>query len=310
MTHPDRVGAPVTDLPQTDTVLTAHAAPAVPAAPSAGAAPAEVRPAEVRIESLHVDYGGDPVVDGVDLAVPTGAITAIIGPNGCGKSTLLKTAARVLSPSQGRVLLDGESVHRMPTRRVARMLGLLPQSAAVPEQLTVRDLVERGRFPHRGVFSPRTQEDRTAVSDALEATGMTELADRSVDELSGGQRQRAWIAMVLAQQTPVLLLDEPTTYLDLAHRLEVLRLLRALNRERGVTVVMVLHDLVEACRYSDHLIAIRDGSIYASGAPAEVITPETVSAVFGIDCITIPDPITGSPIVVPVEPDGVSDTRS
>lgn len=268
-------------------------------------------PAEVRIESLRVDYGGDPVVDGIDLVVPTGSITAIIGPNGCGKSTLLKTVARVLSPAEGRVLLDGEPVHRMPTRTVARMLGLLPQSNSVPEQLTVRDLVERGRFPHRRTFAPWTAEDRTAVADALAATGMTDLAHRAVDELSGGQRQRAWIAMVLAQQTPVLLLDEPTTYLDLAHRLEVLRLLRTLNRERGVTVVMVLHDLVEACRYSDHLIAIRDGAIYASGTPAEVITPGTVSAVFGIDCITIPDPVTGSPIVVPLEPeDGASDTSS
>ncbi|MCD1268028.1 ATP-binding cassette domain-containing protein [Microbacterium sp. MEC084] len=268
-------------------------------------------PADVRVESLRVGYGAAPIVDGIDLAVPTGAVSAIVGPNGCGKSTLLKTMARVLSPDAGRVLLDGESVHRMSTRRVARLLGLLPQSSAVPEQLTVRDLVERGRFPHRGMFTAWTADDRTAVSDALEATGMTELADRPVDELSGGQRQRAWIAMVLAQQTPILLLDEPTTYLDLAHRLEILRLLRTLNRERGVTVVMVLHDLVEACRYSDHLIAIRDGAIYASGSPAEVITPETVSAVFGVDCVTIPDPVSGMPIVVPTEPElAESDTSS
>ncbi|WP_156760859.1 ABC transporter ATP-binding protein [Microbacterium karelineae] len=272
-----------------------------PLAPALGAREAT----EIRIESLRVGYGAAPIVRGIDLDVPTGSVTAIVGANGCGKSTLLKTIARVLAPDEGRVLLDGESVHAMPTRRVARTLGLLPQSSSVPEQLTVRELVERGRFPHRGVFRPWTGDDRSSVAAALEETGMVELADRPVDELSGGQRQRAWIAMVLAQETPVLLLDEPTTYLDLAHRLDILRLLRRLNRDRAVTVVMVLHDLVEASRYSDHIIAIRDGAIHASGRPADVITPDTVAAVFGVECLTIPDPVSGSPIVVPIDPDVV-----
>lgn len=253
----------------------------------------------VRTEGLRVGYGDRPVLDGIDLGLPDGAITAIVGPNGCGKSTLLRAIGRVLSPAAGAVLLDGEPVHTMPTRHVARTLGLLPQSNVVPEQLSVRDLVERGRFPHRGAFSRWTSADQHAVDEALAATGTHELADRLVDELSGGQRQRAWIAVVLAQQTPILLLDEPTTYLDLAHRLEVLRLLRALNTTRAVTVAMVLHDLDEACRYADHLVAMRDGAVVAEGAPSDVVTPDLVKLVFGVECLTIPDPVTGTPLVIP-----------
>jgi ABC-type cobalamin/Fe3+-siderophores transport system ATPase subunit len=250
-------------------------------------------------ERLRVGYGDRPVLEGIDLRLPDGAITAIVGPNGCGKSTLLRSLGRVLSPAAGAVLLDGHPVHSMPTRHVARTLGLLPQSNVVPEQLTVRDLVERGRFPHRGAFSRWTSGDQEAVDEALAATGTHELADRVVDELSGGQRQRAWIAMVLAQQTPILLLDEPTTYLDLAHRLEVLRLLRSLNTTREVTVAMVLHDLDEACRYADHLVAMHDGVVVAEGAPNEVVTPDLVHAVFGVECLTIPDPVSGTPLVIP-----------
>lgn len=258
-------------------------------------------PHQVRVDGIHAGYGTDTILNGIDLTVPAGAVSAIVGPNGCGKSTLLKTIARVLRPTDGSVLLDGEPVHSLPTRQVAKQLGLLPQSNVVPEQLTVRDLVERGRYPHRGVFSPWSDTDRDAVAEALEVTGTVSLAERHVDELSGGQRQRAWIAMVLAQQTPVLLLDEPTTYLDLAHRLEVLRLLRRLNRDRGATVVMVLHDLNESCRYADHIIAMRDGAVHASGQPRDVVTPELVADVFGVACLTVDDPVTGTPIVVPLE---------
>jgi ABC-type cobalamin/Fe3+-siderophores transport system ATPase subunit len=253
----------------------------------------------VRAEGLRVGYGDRPVLDGIDLRLPDGAITAIVGPNGCGKSTLLRSIGRVLSPAAGAVLLDGQPVHTMPTRNVAHALGLLPQSNVVPEQLTVRDLVERGRFPHRGAFSRWTSNDQAAVDEALAATGTHELADRVVDELSGGQRQRVWIAMVLAQQTPILLLDEPTTYLDLAHRIEILRLLRSLNSSRGVTVAMVLHDLDEACRYADHLVAMHDGEVVAEGAPREIVTPDLVQFVFGVECLTIPDPVTGAPLVIP-----------
>lgn len=256
---------------------------------------------QLRVDGLYAGYGTDTILDGIDLTVPAGAVTAIVGPNGCGKSTLLKTIARVLSPTAGSVLLDGEPVHHLPTRQVATRLGLLPQSNVVPEQLTVRDLVERGRYPHRRIFSPWTDTDRDAVAEALEVTGMVSLAERYVDELSGGQRQRAWIAMVLAQQTPVLLLDEPTTYLDLAHRLEVLRLLRRLNRDQGATVVIVLHDLNEACRYADHIIAMREGAIHASGRPRDIVTPELMSEVFGVACLTVDDPVTGTLIVVPLE---------
>ncbi|GAA5126220.1 ABC transporter ATP-binding protein [Haloechinothrix salitolerans] len=258
-------------------------------------------PPQLRAENLTVAYGDRPVLDSIDIEIPSQAITAIVGPNGCGKSTLLRAMGRVLTPRAGAVLLDAEPVHRLSTRAVARTLGLLPQSNVVPEQLTVADLVVRGRYPHRGAFGRWSTTDQRAVDEALAATGTTELADRLVDELSGGQRQRAWIAMVLAQQTPILLLDEPTTYLDLAHRIEILRLLRTLNTHHGVTVVMVLHDLDEASRYADHLIALRDGAITAQGDPREIVTPTLVETVFGVTCTTIPDPITGTPLIIPLD---------
>lgn len=257
----------------------------------------------LRAEGLSVAYGRQTVLPELGLAVPDRAITAIVGPNGCGKSTLLRALARVLSPVTGAVLLDGEPIHRLPSRAVAQQVGLLPQSNVVPEQLTVAELVARGRYPHRGPFGRWTTQDQAAVEDALGATGTDELRDRLVDELSGGQRQRAWIAMVLAQETPILLLDEPTTFLDLAHRLEVLRLLHSLNAGRGVTVVMVLHDLDEASRYADHLVAMRKGQVVAQGPPREVVTPDLVQRIFGVPCMTIPDPVTGSPLIVPLEPD-------
>jgi ABC-type cobalamin/Fe3+-siderophores transport system ATPase subunit len=257
----------------------------------------------LRADRLSVAYGRQTVLPELALAIPDGEITAIVGPNGCGKSTLLRALARVMAPVSGTVLLDGEPIHRLPSRTVARQVGLLPQSNVVPEQLTVAELVARGRYPHRGPFGRWTREDQAAVEDALSATGTDELRERLVDELSGGQRQRAWVAMVLAQETPILLLDEPTTFLDLAHRLEILRLLRTLNDSRGVTVVMVLHDLDEASRYADHLIAMREGQVVAEGPPREVVTPDLVQRIFGVPCMTIPDPVTGSPLIVPLEPD-------
>jgi len=260
-----------------------------------------MKPAAYRLRTaaLSVSYDAGPVVDGVDLALPAGEITAIIGPNGCGKSTLLRTLARLLAPETGVVLLDGSDVHRRPTRDVARELGLLPQGAPCPDGLTVEDLVARGRYPHRGRWRPWSAQDQEQVDAAIEQTAMTDLRDRPVDQLSGGQRQRAWIAMALAQDTPTMLLDEPTTYLDLAHQIEVLDLLARLNRERGRTIVLVLHDLNEAARYADRIVAMRDGRIAADGPPADVLTQSTVKQVFGLHCQILEDPETGAPLVVP-----------
>ncbi|WP_016692103.1 ABC transporter ATP-binding protein [Rhodococcus rhodochrous] len=251
-------------------------------------------------ENLELGYGNRTVVENLDLKVPPGRITCIVGANACGKSTLLRSMSRLLSPRGGHVLLDGKDVHRLPAKKLARTLGLLPQSPIAPEGIVVADLVGRGRHPHQRVLSRWSREDDAAVADALAATHTTELAERSVDELSGGQRQRVWIAMVLAQQTDVLLLDEPTTFLDVSHQVEVLDLLTDLNRNRGTTIVMVLHDLNLAARYADHLVAMADGSIYASGDPSDVLTGETVKAVFGLDSRVISDPVSGKPLVLPV----------
>jgi len=251
-------------------------------------------------EGLILGYGERTVIDGLDLVVPPGRVTAIVGANACGKSTLLRSMTRLLAPRQGQVLLDGKAVHRLPAKELARTLGLLPQSPIAPEGITVSDLVGRGRHPHQGIFSRWRTEDDVAVAAALEATQTTELADRPVDELSGGQRQRVWIAMALAQQTDLLLLDEPTTFLDVSHQVEVLDLLTDLNRSRGTTIVMVLHDLNLAARYADHLVAMAEGRVHATGTPAQVLTEECVRTVFGLDSRVIPDPISGKPLMLPI----------
>jgi len=251
-------------------------------------------------ESVSLGYGATTVVDEVTLAIPDAATTVIVGANGCGKSTLLRGLARLLKPSRGACLLDGEAVHKRPTREVARTLGLLPQQPLSPEGITVVDLVSRGRQPHRTALSRWSEADEAAVATALELTGTLELAARPVDELSGGQRQRVWIALALAQQPEILLLDEPTTFLDVAHQIDLLDLLHTLRLDQGTTVVMVLHDLNLACRYADHLVAMRDGQVVATGRPADIVTEELARDVFGLECRVVPDPVAGTPMVVPV----------
>lgn len=254
-----------------------------------------------RLEARGVDLSYDlrVVVEDLSLSVPDGRITAIVGPNACGKSTLLRAMARLLRPRAGTVVLDGKSIHDLPTRAVARRLGLLPQSPVAPQGIRVIDLVSRGRTPYQSLFRQWSDRDETAVRDAMVATGTRHLADRLVDQLSGGQRRRVWIAMVLAQQTELLLLDEPTTFLDIAHQIEVLDLVAGLNREWGRTIVIVLHDLNLACRYAHHLVAMRDGRVVSAGAPGEVITAEMVASVFGIEAMVMPDPVSGAPMVIP-----------
>ena len=252
------------------------------------------------VDALTLGYGDRTVVEGLDLVVPPGRITAIVGANACGKSTLLRSMSRLLAPRAGTVLLDGKAVHRTPAKQLARTLGLLPQSPIAPEGITVADLVGRGRHPHQGILSRWNAHDDEAVATALDATDTAALADRAVDELSGGQRQRVWIAMALAQETDLLLLDEPTTFLDVSHQVEVLDLLVDLNRTRGTTVVMVLHDLNLAARYADHLVALAGGSVHAAGTPADVLTEDTVRAVFGLDSRIITDPTSGTPLMLPL----------
>lgn len=254
----------------------------------------------LRAEQVRLGYGDRTIVDGLDLDVVTGTITAVIGPNGCGKSTLLRALGRLLKPTAGQVVLDGKRIDRVPTREVAKVLGLLPQAPSAPEGLTVADLVARGRHPHQAWYRQWSADDEDAVAQALDWTGIADLAERPVDELSGGQRQRAWISMALAQGTDLLLLDEPTTFLDLAHQVDVLELVRRLHSEVGRTVVMVLHDLNLAARYADRLVAMREGRIVAAGKPAEVITEELLEEVFGLAARVIPDPVAGTPLVVPI----------
>ncbi|MGW4215971.1 ABC transporter ATP-binding protein [Streptomyces bacillaris] len=249
---------------------------------------------------VRLGYGEREIVRDLSVTVPPGRITVIVGPNACGKSTLLRSMARLLAPSAGAVLLNGRSIQEVPTKEVAAVLGILPQSPTAPEGITVSDLVGRGRYPHQGWFRRWSAEDDEAVAQALLSTDVLELADRPVDELSGGQRQRVWIAMALAQRTDILLLDEPTTYLDASHQLDVLDLLTDLNRERGVTMVAVLHDLNLACRYADHMIAMKDGRILAEGAPVDIVTEELVGEVFGMRCSVIEDPASATPMVVPL----------
>jgi iron complex transport system ATP-binding protein len=251
-------------------------------------------------QDVTLGYGGEPVVSGLSTEVPDGQVTVIVGANACGKSTLLRGMARLLKPTAGTVLLDGRAITTLPSRQVARTLGLLPQNPVTPEGVGVVDLVGRGRHPHQGAFRRWSREDEDAVARALELTDTLELADRLVDELSGGQRQRVWIAMALAQQTDLLLLDEPTTYLDVAHQVEVLDLLHDLNQARGTTIVMVLHDLNLAARYADHLVAMREGEVVAAGPPSDVITEACVREVFGMECRVVEDPVTGTPMVIPL----------
>ncbi|MFD6151953.1 ABC transporter ATP-binding protein [Streptomyces sp. NPDC060243] len=278
----------------------ARATPAPAPSPDARSAPAVAPPSSLEARALHLGYARRSVVAGVSTALPTGKVTMIVGPNACGKSTLLRGLARLLSPTAGDVLLDGEDIHSVPSREVAARLGILPQTPVAPDGIRVLDLVGRGRYPHQGLFRRWSTEDDTAVAEALAATDTLDLADRPVDELSGGQRQRVWIAVALAQRTGILLLDEPTTYLDLPHQVDVLDLVADLNRERGTTVVAVLHDLNLACRYGDHLIALREGRVVAEGAPAEVVTEDLVREVFAMDCRVVPDPVSGTPLVLPI----------
>ncbi|MGZ9810474.1 ABC transporter ATP-binding protein [Pseudoroseicyclus sp. H15] len=249
---------------------------------------------------LSAGYAERAILDGIDLSLPPGRVTAIVGANACGKSTLLRAMSRLLSPRAGQVLLDGQSVHKLPAKELARQLGLLPQSPIAPEGITVADLIGRGRHPHHGVFTRWSRADDEAVAAAMEATKTLDLADRAVDELSGGQRQRVWVAMALAQETGVLLLDEPTTFLDVSHQIEVLDLLVDLNRARGTTIVMVLHDLNLAARYADYLIALAQGRVYATGAPEHVLTETMVRSVFGLDSQIIRDPVSGTPLMLPI----------
>lgn len=257
-------------------------------------------------DQISLDYGDDPIITDLSLSIPDGAITTIIGPNGCGKSTLLRGLARLRPTRSGAVLLDGQEIHRWSTVEVARRLGLLGQQPTPPNGITVRELVHRGRYPHQSFFQPPTQKDHDAVAHALALAGVTDLQNRPVDQLSGGQRQRAWIAMALAQETPLLLLDEPTTYLDLAHQLEVMDLVKRLNREQERTVVMVLHDVNEAARVSDHIVAMKDGQIVGEGTPEEVLTQEVLAKLYGVRCDILREPRTGQLFYLPrstVSPD-------
>ncbi|MCK7451747.1 iron-enterobactin ABC transporter ATP-binding protein [Enterobacter chengduensis] len=254
----------------------------------------------LRGEKLTLGYGKKIIARDLSVTIPDGHFTAIIGPNGCGKSTLLRTLSRLMTPVEGSVLLDGEQIQRFASKEVARRIGLLAQNTTTPGDITVQELVARGRYPHQPLFTRWRKEDDEAVNRAMQATGITDLAQQSVDTLSGGQRQRAWIAMVLAQETSIMLLDEPTTWLDISHQIDLLELLSDLNRTQGYTLAAVLHDLNQACRYATHLIALRDGEIVAQGAPKEIVTPELIARIYGMRCMIIDDPVAGTPLVVPL----------
>ncbi|MBZ6194478.1 ABC transporter ATP-binding protein [Streptomyces olivaceus] len=250
-------------------------------------------------ENVTLAYDQRVIAKQLSVEIPDNSFTVIVGPNACGKSTLLRALSRMLKPSEGRVLLDGSVIQSTPAKQVARTLGLLPQSSIAPDGITVGDLVGRGRYPHQGLLRQWSTEDERVVQESMAKTGISELAERYVDELSGGQRQRVWIAMALAQQTPLLLLDEPTTYLDIQHQIDVLDLCADLHEEQGRTLVAVLHDLNHAARYATHLIALREGKIIAEGAPKDIVTADLVERVFGLRCQVIDDPETGTPLVVP-----------
>jgi len=251
-------------------------------------------------KGLSLDYGRHAVIDNLDVAIQAARVTVIVGSNGCGKSTLLKAMARLLKPKAGVVILNGTSIHQKSTSQVARELAVLPQTPLAPDGLTVEQLVRMGRYPHQSWLQQWTIQDQEKVDSILEATELQAFRSRPVDELSGGQRQRAWIAMTLAQDTDLLLLDEPTTYLDLAHQIDILELLHTLNVDHGKTIVMVLHDLNLAARYAHHMIAMCGGRIDTQGAPAEIFTETMVKAVFGLDCRIIEDPVFGTPLCIPM----------
>lgn len=273
-----------------------------PAIGAAAEGPAGSGSSPLAAENLDLAYDQRQIVTDLDVQIPAGQFTVIVGPNACGKSTLLRALARLLPPAKGTVLLDGSDISTMKTKQIAKRLGLLPQSSIAPEGITVGELVARGRHPHQSFLKQWTEADEVAVLSALRATNTEELSSRLVDELSGGQRQRVWVAMVLAQETPLLLLDEPTTFLDVAFQIELLDLFAQLNHEHGHTLVAVLHDLNQACRYADEIIAMKSGEIVAQGAPADIVTAELVHDVFGIDCSVIDDPVTGAPMIVPGPP--------
>ncbi|WP_052665509.1 ABC transporter ATP-binding protein [Nitriliruptor alkaliphilus] len=245
---------------------------------------------------LHLGYGDRSVVRSLHLDIRPGSIVALVGPNGSGKSTVLRSLARLHTPLSGTVLLDGRPIAERPTREVARRLGVLPQDPGSPDGLTVRELVQQGRYPHLGPLRPPGAADREAVDEALRLTDTAVLAERQVGELSGGERQRVWLALVLAQEARTLLLDEPTTFLDVGHQLEVMELIARLRRERALTVVVVLHDLDHASRFADRIVALRDGEILADGAPQDVVTPDLLAALFRVRASVITDPETGRPV--------------
>ncbi|MCE3198886.1 ABC transporter ATP-binding protein [Paenibacillus sonchi] len=253
----------------------------------------------IEVKGLGLAYGQKQIFSNLDLTVPSGQITVLIGSNGCGKSTLLRSLARLLRPEQGSILLDGEEIFKLKTKELAKRLAILPQGPIAPEGLTVHQLVKQGRYPYQSWLQQWTKEDERMVNKALEATRMSEFSHRSVDSLSGGQRQRAWIAMTLAQDTPFLLLDEPTTYLDMTHQVEILDLLFELNEMEKRTIVMVLHDINLACRYAHHIIAVKEGGIYAYGAPEDIVNEQLIRNVFRMECQVTPDPIFGTPVCVP-----------
>ena len=263
----------------------------------------------LRAEAVELGYDKRTVIRELSAAIPDGSFTVIVGPNACGKSTLLRALAWMLKPRAGQVLLDGETITSRPSKEVARELGLLPQSPIAPDGIGVADLVARGRYPHQKLLRQWSREDERAVAAAMAATEVDALEERIVDELSGGQRQRVWLAMALAQETPILLLDEPTTFLDIAHQVEILDLCAELREEHGRTLVAVLHDLNHACRYATHLVAMRDGAIVAEGDPCEIVTAELVEAVFGLPCRVIEDPESGSPLVIPASRTAVAAGR-
>lgn len=253
----------------------------------------------LRGEQVRVGYGERTVIEDLSLSIGHGEITALVGPNGSGKSTLLKTLARLLKPSAGAVYLDGKAITRMPTAEVAREVAILPQGPVAPSGLTVAELVEQGRYPHAGPLRMLRQQDYKYIEDALALTDMQEFANRALETLSGGERQRAWIALALAQATPVLLLDEPTTFLDIGHQLEVLELVRKLNTERGMTIILVLHDLNHAARYAHRMVVLNQGRVVADGEPSSVLTPALLAEVFAVHAHIVPDPETGRPVCLP-----------